>query len=318
MSTASDAGLTFDKLLATIRSEPNKSKRGTKFEELVVNFFKKDTTYKNYFSTVWWFKDWPERNRRDTGIDIVGQIADTGEYVGIQCKCYDDNTPLDYAGVTKFLTACKSYGISKYIYACTSDKITPESERTIRENKIALLNKSSFRKCSIKNWSSHFDKIIVTEPKALRRDQEKVCSDVINGFKSHSRGKLLMACGTGKTITSLRIAEKLECKTVLYLVPSISLIQQTMREWSDNSLGKYQYIAVCSDDSAGRDEGGQIYELERPPSTNAASFIEQLSRRDLYDMCVIFSTYQSIDIVASGLDKLGGGGARLAKRHKLI
>ena len=314
MSIGKDAGLTFDELLATIRSEPDKSKRGTKFEQLVLNFFKKDTTYKNYFSDVWWFKDWPGRTRRDTGIDIVGQIADTGEYVGIQCKCYDDNTPLDYGGVSKFLTACKSYNISNCIYVCTSDKITPESERTIRKNKIALLNKSSFRNCSIKNWSSHFEKIIVTEPKVLRQDQEKVCSDVITGFKNHSRGKILMACGTGKTITSLRIAEKLKCKIVLYLVPSISLIQQTMREWSDNSLGRYQYIAVCSDDSAGRDEGGQIYELERPPSTDASSFIDQFSRRALYDMCVIFSTYQSIDIVSSALMSRGGG----AKKYKLI
>ena len=311
MSIDNDVGLTFDELLARIRSEPDKSKRGTKFEGLVVNFLKKDITYKDYFSTVWWFKDWPKRNRRDTGIDIVGQIADTGEYVGIQCKCYDDHIPLDYAGVSKFLTACRSYGISKYIYVCTSDKITPESERTIRENKIALLNKASFRKCSIKNWSSHFDKIVVTEPKVLRCDQEKVCNDVITGFENNTRGKILMACGTGKTITSLRIAEKLKCKTVLYLVPSISLIQQTMREWSDNSLGRYQYIAVCSDGSAGRDEGGQIYELERPPSTDTPSFIDQFSRRGLYEMCVIFSTYQSIDIVAAGLAKLGGGGDKL-------
>lgn len=308
MPVANNTQLSFDDLLADIRSEPNKSKRGTKFERLMVNFFKIDSTYKDHFSNVWWFRDWPKRNRRDTGIDIVAKIADTGEYVGIQCKCYDDNTPLDYDGVSKFLTACKSYNISQYIYVCTSDKITSESERTIRENNIALLNKSSLRNCSIKNWSSHFDKITAADPKVLRTDQQKVCSDVINGFKSHSRGKMLMACGTGKTITSLRIAEELKCKTVLYLVPSISLIQQTMREWSDNSLGKYQYIAVCSDESAGRDEGGQIYELERSPSTNASRFVEQFSRRHNYKMCVIFSTYQSIDIVASGLKKLGGGG----------
>ena len=274
----------------------------------MVNFFKKDTMYNEHFSNVWWFRDWPKRNRRDTGIDIVAQIADTGEYVGIQCKCYDDNTPLDYAGVSKFLTACKSYKITQYIYVCTSDKITPESERTIRENEIAVLNKSNLRNSSIKNWSSHFEKIIVSDPKTLRRDQKNVCNDVIDNFETHSRGKMLMACGTGKTLTSLRIAEGLKCKIVLYLVPSISLIQQTMREWSDNSLGKYQYIAVCSDESAGRDEGGQIYELERLPSTDTHSFVEQLSRRHLYEMCVIFSTYQSIDIVASGLEKLGGGG----------
>ena len=274
----------------------------------MVNFFKKDTMYKDYFSNVWWFKDWPKRNRRDTGIDIIGQISDTGEYVGIQCKCYDDQTPLDYAGVSKFLTACKSYGISKYIYVCTSDTITSESERTINENEITLLNKASLRNSSIKNWNSHFDKIIVGKPKVLRPDQRKVRDDVINSFNNYSRGKMLMACGTGKTITSLRIAEDLKCQTVLYLVPSISLIQQTMREWSDNSLGKCQYIAVCSDDSAGRDEGGQIYELERSPSTDVDSFVKQFSKRHRYDMCIIFSTYQSIDIVASGLDKLGGGG----------
>ena len=308
----------FDDLLDKIRKEKkNNTDLGEKFERLVVNFFRKDTTYRNRFSKIWQFKDWPGRNRQDTGIDIVAQESENDEYVGIQCKCYDDDTPLDYAGIAKFLIACKSYKIKRFIYVCTSDKITPESERTIRENHIQLLNKSGLRSSSIQNWSEHFDKISTKEPKSLRDDQIKVRDDVIHGFNTPldkpidglsnppDRGRMLMACGTGKTLTSLRITEKLKCKTVLYLVPSISLIQQTMREWSDNSLGKYQYIAVCSDKSAGRDEGGQIYELERPPSTDPVSFAEQFSRRNEYDMTVIFSTYQSLDIVADALKSKG-------------
>ncbi len=293
---------TFDDVLEEIRKEAkNKKELGMKFESLIVNFFKKDKTYQNRFSKVWWFADWPGKNRRDTGIDIVAQERDGGEYVGIQCKCYDNDNPVDYEGVSKLLTACKSYKITRYILAYTSDKLTPESRRMCKENNILLLNKSDLRSSSINNWSKHFDKISVNEPKILRPDQDKVCKDVVDGFKLHKRGKMLMACGTGKTLTALRIAENLKCKTVLYLVPSISLIQQSMREWSDNAQEKYQYIAVCSDKSAGRDESGQIYELERLPSTDSNSFIAQFENRKNYTMTVIFSTYQSIDIIAKGL-----------------
>ena len=296
----------FDMALAKIRYESKNTKElGDKFERLIFNFFKKDRTYKNRFSKVWFFKDWPGKNRGDRGIDLIAQESENGEYVGIQCKCYANNTPLDYDGVAKFLTSCNEYMIKRRIFVCTSDKITRESEIVIRENNIQFLNKSGLRASSILNWNEHFDKIIVKKPKKLRPDQKKVHDDVITGFQSHNRGKMLMACGTGKTLTSLRIIENLRYKLVLYLVPSISLIQQTMREWSDNSLIKCQYIAVCSDQSAGRDEGGQIYELERPPSTDQESFVEQISKRDNYDATIIFSTYQSIDKVAGGFKDIG-------------
>lgn len=299
--------LPFDALLKKLRNkypgDKNKGKLGKEFEKLTVNFFKKDLTYKNRFSKVWFEKHYPKRIGGDTGIDIFAKERENDEIVGIQCKCYADNNPVDYVDVSKLVNACKKYDIKRSILVTTSDKLTAEVEATMQRDKMQLLNKSNFRASSIKNWDTHFDKIVTEKPKKLRTDQQKVHDDVINGFCSNDRGKMLMACGTGKTLTSLRITEDMKCKTILYLVPSISLIQQTMREWSDNSHGKNQYIAVCSDGTAGDDEGGQIYELERSPSTNKDAFVEQFKKRNNYDMTIIFSTYQSIDIVKEGLEQ---------------
>lgn len=316
---------TFDELLSELRikysGDEKKKELGDKFELLTCNFFKKDLTYKKRFSAVYQIGDWENGQHKDTGVDLVAIEAESNEPVAIQCKCYADNNPVTYNDISRFVNGRIKLGIEQSILVTTSDKLPDEVLTTMARDKTQLINKSNFRKSSIKNWDVRLNKLLANSPKNLRTDQRCIVDKVIEEFKSYSRGKMLMACGTGKTLTSFKITEELNCKTVLYLVPSISLIQQTMREWSDNSLENYQYIAVCSDPTAGkrvskhksidmdmsdeesRDEGGQIYELERTPSTNVAKFIDQFKNRHNYKMTIIFSTYQSIDIVKNGLDK---------------
>ena len=121
-----------------------------------------------------------------------------------------------------------------------------------------------------KKWD-HLNLTLRLERFNLRAHQQRAFDDVVQGLQQADRGKLIMACGTGKTFTALRIAEAIAGRggRVLFLVPSISLFQQSMREWMTQQNIKQRYIGICSDTSAGRDqEDATLQELERPVTTN--------------------------------------------------
>lgn len=122
---------------------------------------------------------------------------------------------------------------------------------------------------------------------------------MLAGFAGADRGQLVMACGTGKTYISVRIAEELHCKTVL--VPSISLLSQSLRVWAVQAREGIATLAVCLDSKADKEEGDiPVCDLGFPATTS----VEQLARHGKAlkahppkGMMVVFSTYQSIDAV---------------------
>ena len=135
---------------------------------------------------------------------------------------------------------------------------------------------------------------------SLRPHQQAAFDDVIAGFQENDRGKLAMACGTGKTFTALRIAEQVAGAggRVLYLVPSIALFAQAMREWAGQRELPHRYLGVCSDTRAGaRDEDASLQELEIPVTTAADKIAAALRRTRKGAMTVVFSTYQSLPVV---------------------
>ena len=143
------------------------------------------------------------------------------------------------------------------------------------------------------------------EPFRLRPHQEQAFDDVLRGFAAHDRGKLVMACGTGKTFTALRIAERIagEGGRVLYLVPSISLFQQSMREWAEQRELPHRYIGICSDTRAGRsDEDASFLELEIPVTTDRQAVGRALRHAPSGAMTVVFCTYHSLGLVAQAQD----------------
>ena len=143
------------------------------------------------------------------------------------------------------------------------------------------------------------------EPFSLRTHQLNAFEDVTQGFAEHDRGKLIMACGTGKTFTALRIAESVAGvgKRVLYLVPSISLFQQSMREWATQREIPHRYIGICSDTRAGRnDEDASLQELEIPVTTDTDKISERLRSASPDAMTVVFSTYHSLGLVERAQD----------------
>ena len=292
---------TFDGVLAKIRAEStgkdgavNKAELGKKFEIVTRDFLSTDNHYLNRFAKVWMWMDWPGRDGGDTGIDLVAEQRD-GELCAIQCKCYSDDGSLDTEQVSKFLAKAAGLQMPHRILVYTGESITRNARRLLEQNDCRIMGSDHFRDSGV-DWSG-FPKLSSRRPKELRPHQKAAVADVLKGLDEHERGQLIMACGTGKTLTSLHIAEK-HCKKggiVLYLVPSISLILQSMREWSDNANMRHYYLAVCSDKSTGED--GSITELESPVSTDSDALSKYLKRRPAGALTVVFSTYHSLAVV---------------------
>ena len=292
----SQSSKTFDDVLSEIRTNAKStSELGRQFERLTRDFFKIDSMYSRRFRKVYLWSEWPKRDGTDTGIDIIAEQFD-GKLCAVQCKCYDDYASLDMKSVAKFLAKANSLDIENKILVYTGDTFTNHAQKLLQDSKCAIIDQEHFRSSSI-DWNNFPKLARIKDQKRLRPHQISAVQDVIHGFKGTSRGKLIMACGTGKTITALHIAERQVGVggIVLYVVPSISLILQSMREWSDNANIIHNYMAVCSDKSTGED--GSITELESPVSTDYSTLRPYILSRPKSAMTVIFSTYHSLDVI---------------------
>jgi Predicted helicase len=285
---------------------------GDKFERLTVQYLETDPLYKEHFSKVWLWMDFPKRNNApDTGIDLVAEERDTGDYCAIQCKCYDPDYTLQKSDIDSFFTASGTDVFNKRIIVSTTDKWSKHAEDTLNNQQIPVnrLTLHDLANSPI-DWSAFSLKkpqLKLKPKKQTRPHQQTALDKVIAGFQESDRGKLIMACGTGKTFTSLKIAEQFatnQKSLVLFLVPSISLLSQTLREWTAESDINFHSIAVCSDTKVGKrkrdddDSDITVSDLAFPPTTNAQEIIKSYRAAHGKTLTVIFSTYQSIQAIA--------------------
>jgi len=301
----------FVSVLAKIKKESKSSvELGRKFEELTLNFLQEDKVYSQRFKNVSLWENWKYRDGHDTGIDLMAE-EQNGDWCAIQCKCYDADGRLSYPMVTTFIGKAASLSkkhnkIINLVLVYTGDDFTSHTEKILSDARCHTIFRNELETSSI-DWSQ-YPKIRASTPKSLKQHQKNAMNEVIKKLPHYHRGQLIMACGTGKTLTSLRITEKWagKGKLVLYLVPSIALINQAMREWSENAILKHSYIGVCSDSSVGVNktdsEEVAISELAIPPTTDHKQLKNQLRKLPKNTMNVIFSTYHSIDVVSKALN----------------
>lgn len=290
--------------------------KGTYFEDLIQLYFQNEPFYNFYYKEVLTFKDWiekyyPHLPSNDTGIDLVAVTHD-GENHAIQCKNYAQDHRISKADIDSFFTASgKSYFQHRIIVATTNHWTENAYASLSNQNPpVTVINRSDLEHSAI-DWENFaFQKeITFKSKKKLRPHQVSALSAVRSGLKNADRGKLIMACGTGKTFTSLKIAENIagNGKKVLFLVPSLALLSQSLTEWTQESEYPLHCFAVCSDSDVGKqgkaknedDRVQQLnHELQYPATTNAKSLIKAINAqsRDLA-MTVIFSTYHSIDVI---------------------
>ena len=277
-------------------------------------YFIKDPLYKERFSEVWLWSEWadlrPDFEGTDTGIDLVAEERQGG-YCAIQCKCYAPGTQISKPHLDSFISASARDPFTARIVVDTGDGWGPNAVKTITPLKPAC---TVLRFGDLASRPFDWPDLVHDEPEdlsfrhepfSLRPHQKVAFDDVTGGFNDHDRGKLIMACGTGKTFAALRIAEAVAGigGRVLYLVPSISLFQQSMREWATQRSIPHRYIGICSDTRAGRnDEDASLQELEIPVTTNPKAISQALREARLDAMTVVFCTYHSLGIVEDAQD----------------
>ena len=304
----------FGNVLAALREEAgSESEKGTLFERLMVAVLKQSPDRE--IKDVWRWSDWPDRgkisgkNAQDTGIDLVAQMND-GTYQAIQCKFYAPESTLQKSDIDSFFTASGKEWVSSRLIISTTDNWSKHAEDSLKDQQIDI-QRYMFRDLEKEpiDWdlvNPLNTKIRPPKKKNLFARQKEALKAVIKGFQSHdergkpiNRGKLIMACGTGKTLTSLHIAEKQVPKNgrILFLVPSISLLSQTLHEWAWERRQAHRYLAVCSDSHVGHNEEDvRISDLSIPATTNAHRISAKL-KQDFEGLTIVFSTYHSLERV---------------------
>ena len=315
----------FSEVLEQLRENQPKAKYGIAFEKLMVNYFKTDPTLKNQFDEVCRWTDWRYNGgKADTGIDLVARRVDDGTWTAIQCKFYDSKARIQKSHLDSFFEASghsfdteegRQHFGSRLIIS-TTDHWSSHAEDALANQIIptSRIGISAIAESPI-NWDVAFpgsevrDKTIQInlsqrETFEPRPHQQAAIDKAIEGFKTHDRGKLIMACGTGKTFTALRLAERVAEDNggkarILFLVPSISLLSQTLKEWTAQGRLDMRAFAVCSDSKVSKKaEDIAVYDLEVPVSTEGKDITTRFeSGKRAKGLNIVFSTYQSIQAV---------------------
>ncbi|ABO68149.1 DEAD/DEAH box helicase [Geobacillus thermodenitrificans] len=286
----------------------NKREQGELFERLMVSYLRTEPHYKQLFSNVWRWMDWPGREgRTDTGIDLVAEESLTGDIWAIQCKFYDPDHKIQKSDLDSFFTESGKHPFRKRMIVVTAP-MSKHAYEACHDQQIetTILDMDKLEQSTI-DWGlfswNRPDALPVREKKELREHQKEAIADVLEGFKQHDRGKLIMACGTGKTFTALKLTEKMVDRggLVLFLVPSIALLSQTLREWTAEAEIPLRAFAVCSDTKVGKgdSEDLRVTDLAYPATTNAETLANQVNKELGKKTTVIFSTYQSIDVICN-------------------
>ena len=292
---------------------PDERERGRAFEPLVAKVLRTDPLYKARFAEVWRWSEWPGRDGSDIGIDIVAKRHDGG-LAAIQCKCQNR---IDKHHINSFLSESQRRlmgepYVERYIIT-TATEWSDNAERAISriDPPVQRIDFFGLDGATI-DWDAYLQDEsapLQTPPgKHLRSHQVSAVGDVINGFEASDRGKLIMACGTGKTFTALRIAERVAGLggRVLFAAPSLSLLAQSMRAWGADAEKPLRAFAVCSDAKVGRDDADstRTYDMPIPATTDAEALVNTASADTPERMTVVFTTYQSMRVIADA-HKLG-------------
>ena len=308
-------------ILASFREQAiTERDKGTDFEHLSQIYLRNEPYYRDLYLSVLTYGEWAEQqgiSKKDTGIDLVA-ITHTGETHAIQCKNYAPEYSIAKKDIDSFFTASGKTDFARRIIMVTTNNWTQNASDSL-ENQSPPVNKIDLSDLenSLIDWSQFqvTAKPVLKAQKSLRDHQQTALNAVVKGLASAERGKLIMACGTGKTFTSLKIAESMagKGKVVLFLVPSLSLLSQTLTEWTQESQTPLHSFAVCSDSEVGKKrniEDDQIQatasDLQYPATTNAKSLGQAFAvRHDSEHMSVVYATYHSIAVLHDAQEQFG-------------
>lgn len=307
-------------LLAEFRnSAKTEREKGNYFERLAVDFIKHDHGMTQEYEDAWLYSEWAQlfgSDGRDTGIDVVAKIRGEDSFCAIQCKFYREGHRIQKADIDSFFTASGKRQFSRRLIIDTTDapwSTNAEDALSDQDKPISRIGLDRLEESPI-DWSAYLlrDEVKIAPPKSIRPHQQDALQAVREGLAEADRGKMIMACGTGKTFTGLKIAEDMAGagKMVLFLVPSLALMSQTIREWTIDTATPLRAFAVCSDVQVGKRRKStsdvaeiETHDLDYPATTNAAKLADKVSHAASDRMTVVFSTYQSIQVISDAQHK---------------
>ena len=305
-----------DALLNEYRARATSEReKGTLFEELTRQFLLHDARFAHQFKEVYLWGEWPERRTGDTGIDLVAipNQQDSGP-VAIQCKFYAPGHKVSKADIDTFLSASGKEPFARRIVVDTSGTDWGKNAQDAIEGQqipVSRITLADLRDSDI-DWRTYslgsMQAPKTRERKVPRDHQVRARSAVMEGFSKHDRGTMVMACGTGKTFTALTIARELMEKEggtarILFTVPSLALLKQTLDDWAAEADGAFTAWAVCSDtkvSSAARNDtaADSTVDLPIPATTDAQRLAHSLCANNATEgLQVVFATYQSIEVI---------------------
>lgn len=315
---------TFHTIIQHIREDAYTEKdKGGRFEKIIKNYFRTSRNYASQVKDIWLWGEFPYRSQfggKDTGIDLVIRTV-IGDYWAVQCKCYAEGAVLDKKAVDTFLSTSgrifvndlgERIGFAERFFVSTA---------VLGQNALDAMEHQQIPCHTLYSWEIGADLTVdwkkleddtygqsaaVKAERHLLPHQKEALLRAKEHYAAHDRGRLIMACGTGKTFTALRLAEQEteERGLILVLVPSIALVNQTLNEWNTFAKKPLAAICVCSDATASKkkndDSDEDTIDLAQPATTNPVSIARQIALREENHsgMVVVFSTYQSIDAIA--------------------
>lgn len=305
----------FQKVLDIIREQAaNTTEVGTAFEKLSKVFLENDATQTQQYSKVWHYSDWAKQQDgyglKDIGIDLVAKLRDEEGYCAIQCKCYQSDNVISKEDLDSFISASATKDFNRLLLIDTSTQSIGPNAQSVFDNltqDYIRVHLSELEQSRI-DWLTYIreDRVRLHSQKTIRDHQIQALKAVKEGLQEDDRGKVIMACGTGKTYTSLKIAEELAGvgKRVLYMVPSLALMSQTIREWKNDAINDFTAFSACSDIKVGKRDSDDdtievsLNDLAFPATTDSVKLAEQVKNADQEKMTVVFSTYHSIDVIS--------------------
>ena len=306
-----------DTILSSLREQsPHQRHQGTYFENLALVYLREDKYQASQYSEVWTHKEWAHKHKElheqgaDTGIDLVAKLRDEEGFAAVQCKFYESDRKIDKDKLNNFLSISSKKHFRRRIFIDTSEVPWTKNAREALRNQsppVVTVGIDDLRSSSL-DWEEFekHQKVVQREKREILNHQKEAVEAITEGFASDDRGKLIMACGTGKTYTALKVAEAIAGAggRVLFLMPSLALIAQAIREWSLDSEIPLRSFAVCSDSHVGRSRQNpddkiqvEIHDLAFPATTKPSKVAQKAGGSALDRMTVIFSTYQSIQVL---------------------
>jgi superfamily II DNA or RNA helicase len=321
----------FSNLLETLSQDS--TVKGRQFERVAQHLLIRAPLYASLFRKVFLWQEWPLRDGRDVGVDLVAELADGSGLCAVQAKAYDPRYSIKKEDIDSFISASPPDRFSQRLLIATTNRVGPNASRTLSQHtNTAILLRSHIDALALA-WPLTYDELIdgVLPSGDLRLKpysfQQQAVSKCALALQHGGRAQLIMPCGTGKTLMGYWAAEHLSANRVIYAAPALSLVRRTLTTWANQRVNMPPWLVVCSDDTVGhgitadRPTGGtaeHLYELSVPVTTDPHRIATFLDTHDTY---WLFATYHSTPVIAEALARLSNPRFDLAicdEAHRLV